>query len=87
MTTLDFTATTDPKDLVAELSLTTGQRYALQNLDDEAVLFMRESPSIPADTAPGFKVEPGDTAVLLVDGAVWAWCDSGSCAVVVGLAP
>ena len=79
MSTLDFRATSQPQNIVAELNLVIGSNYALQNIDRTAALRVRESVAVPAAGAAGFLLSPSESYILQVrNDPVWMWTNSGS---------
>ena len=91
MATRNVDVTSDPTNIVAALSLAAGTRYAFQNIDPSARIFLREAAVKPTGGAlRGFVFAP------FVDGTiepsagigVWLWSDRPDGAkAVIGEAP
>ena len=84
MPTYDFRGTATPKDLVAELNLAPGQ-YSVQNIDQTAIFWVRESVNPPGVGELGIRLAPGDAWVMIVKSEpMWLWSfDVAGCRVVV----
>ena len=76
----DLIVTGTPVDLVAALSLDTGQRYECQNLSPTATLLVREQVAAPLPTDRGFQIEARSHYQIQPDGThgLWAWTDDPS---------
>ena len=84
MPTYDFRAAATPQDLAAALGLAPGQ-YSVQNIDNTAAVWLRESVDAPAAGELGLRLGPGDTLTMAVDGTPqWVWSfDPEGCQLVV----
>ena len=74
MSTLDFRATSDPQNIVAELNLRIGSNVVYQNIDRTAALHVRESDVAPPAGAAGFRLDPGESYMMQVRAdPIWVW--------------
>ena len=80
----DFDASTQPRDVVAALSLRSGMQYTCQNVDTTATLLVREAAAAPLVTARGFRIPAGGNFTLKVAAApIYLWTDDpAGCAVI-----
>ena len=75
MATRNFDATGDPANIVAALSLAVGTRYAIQNVDPNARLFVREAAVKPTGGAlRGFVLAPFESAGFKPQTGIGVWC-------------
>lgn len=90
----DFDATRTPQDVVAVIGAPrdVALRYRLQNVDSNAVLFMRETDTAPTGTERSHVVGPGEFFDFRVfaDGPAasfgwWGWTRLAECRCVVTL--
>ena len=78
MATRNIDVTTDPANIVGSLSLAVGTRYAVQNVDRNARIFVREAAVKPtAGALRGFVIEPGEAGTVKPEAGigVWIWTD------------
>ena len=86
MPTLDFAATTTPRDLVGEVGLVEFTRYRLVNVTLTATLFVRESVAAPSAVSRGEAVEGNGfyEFFAIPNQGVWCWTDDANgCACIV----
>lgn len=81
----DFDASTQPRDVVAALSLRSGMQYTCQNVDTTATLFVRETAAVPLVTARAFRIPAGGNFTLKISvDPIFLWTDDADgCAVIV----
>ena len=87
---MDFDATLVPQDIVADLGLQAGKKYAGQNVSTTATLFTRPATSVVNTGDRAFRAEAGGTFVLDVKSgqSLWMWTDdAGGCPVIVNEVP
>ena len=81
----------EPANIVAALSLAPGTRYAIQNVDPNARIFVREAAVKPTGGAlRGFVVAPFETGTFQPEPGIglWLWTDRADGAkAVIGEAP
>lgn len=78
MDTSELDVTTEPQNLVAEMSLTSGQRYYLQNTG-RATVWIAERTAAPGADAARHHVKPGAPHYFTVGArGVWVWARSGT---------
>ena len=66
---------TVPTNLVTALPLTVGRRYALQNVDANARIFVRDATVMPTGGAlRGHVIAPGEFGYPEPDGVTGVWC-------------
>ena len=89
MVAQDFTAQTEPTDIVAELSLSIGTAYSCQNVSTFATLRIREEIAMPDATAGAFRVEAGGSFQLTPEAGtpIWVWSDDAPCPVILSAQP
>ena len=74
MPTLDFRATSQPQNIVAELNLVIGSNVVYQNIDRTATLHVRESAVAPPAGAKGFLLGPSESYMMQVRAdPIWVW--------------
>ena len=57
---MDFDVTGTPQDIIAALSLSTGTRYSIQNIDPRGRIFGRVQATAPAAGDRGNIIAPGE---------------------------
>ena len=84
MPTLDFRATSQPQNIVAELNLRIGSNLVYQNIDRTASLHVRESDVAPPSGAAGFRLDPGQSYMAQISNSpIWVWTnDAAGCQLV-----
>ena len=77
MATRNVTVTDDPTNLVTSRSLVTDTTYSLQNIDPNAVIFLRVAAVKPARTMPAHVINPYEFGYPTPDGGagIWLWVD------------
>ena len=87
MATRNVNVTTVPTNLVTTHNLQIGTRYALQNVDSNAWIFLREAAVKPAITMKAFVIPPlaAGTVKPSTGIGVWVWTDrADGCSAVIG---
>ena len=77
---MDFDVTETPRDIIAALSLSSGTRYAIQNIDPRGRIFYRVQATAPAAGDRGNIILPGQFHYPTAGAGegIWLWCpDTG----------
>ena len=83
--TQDFTVTLAPRDIAGPLSLVSGTRYTIQNIDPAARVFLRVQVSAPARTDRANIIQPLGAGAVSIDTGegIWCWTDDEAGAAIV----
>ena len=77
---MDFDVTAVPQDLIVELGLSRGVRYAIQNIDSSGRVFARVQATAPVAGDRGFIIPPLAYSYPQADGGegIWVWSPDAS---------
>ena len=87
MAALDFTAQTEPTDIVAGLALAVAP--GTPTASTFATLRFREAVGVPGATARAFRVEAGGAVWLKPEAGtpIWVWTDDPPCKIILSTQP